>query len=72
MKENNMCCKEGNPFVTLAAVCGGMFLVVTLFVLIFNKENSGVLIPIVWGFVVLGIVLGAYQLKSLRDPKKKK
>ncbi len=72
MKDNDAHAKDQNPFVTIAAVCGGMFLMTTIFVLIFDKENSGVLISIVWGFVVLGIALGAFQLQSMREPKKKK
>jgi hypothetical protein len=59
--------KDPSDFVKLAAVVGGIFLVIVVVVLIFAKEalvfvfTSGV-----WAFVVLGIVLGAFQYKAMQ------
>jgi hypothetical protein len=54
--DNTMCCKEGNPFVAIPAVLGGIFLVICVLFLLFGREQMGILVPIVWAFVVLGIV----------------
>lgn len=58
-----MCC-EKNPFVAIGASLGGIFLVITALFLIFAKELAGILVPIVWGFVVLGAMLGMFAYKA--------
>ena len=63
MKENN----EPTNFVKLASVIGGIFLVVVIMVLIFAREALVfVFTSAVWAFVVLGIVLGAFQYKAMK------
>jgi hypothetical protein len=51
MKED----KDNNPFVAITAVTGGIFLVIAVVFLIFAKADLALLIPIVWGFVILGV-----------------
>jgi len=62
---------EPSQFVKLAGALGGIFLVITLFFLIFAPDQAAFLATIAWAFVVLGIVLGAFQLKALQKPKAK-
>ena len=63
MKDNN---DPGN-FVKLASVIGGIFLVVVIVVLIFAKDQLVfVFTSGVWAFVVLGMVLGAFQYKAMQ------
>jgi hypothetical protein len=64
MKNEN---KE-NHYVSIVAVTLGIFLVLTALFLIFAKEQLGILVPISWAFVVLGIVAAA--LSGRRDKKK--
>jgi len=57
------------PYVKLgASICGIAFVMVIIFA-IFARDYLNITIPIVWAFVVLGIVLGFFQLKS--DTKSK-
>ena len=62
---------EPSQFVKLAGALGGIFLVITLFFLIFAPDQAAFLATIAWAFVVLGVVLGAFQLKALQRPKAK-
>ena len=63
MKDNN----DPGSFVKLASVIGGIFLVIVMVVLIFAKEALiFVFTSAVWAFVVLGIVLGAFQAKVMK------
>ena len=56
---------EGNPFVAIAAVLGGILLTIIIVVLIFAKEFIVPIIPtLVWGFVVLGALLGYFASKK--------
>ncbi|MBW2971748.1 hypothetical protein KY359_01805 [Candidatus Woesearchaeota archaeon] len=64
------CCKGGDHFVSIPASLAGIFLAITVLFLIFAKESLGLLIPLVWAFVVLGIVALAFAYKS-QAPKKK-
>lgn len=64
-------CHETNDFVKLAGSLGGIFLVIVLFFLIFAQEQAAFLVAIAWAFVVLGIVLGAFQLKTMQKSRKK-
>ncbi len=63
--------KEPSDFVKLAGALGGIFLVITLFFLIFAPDQAAFLTTIAWAFVVLGIVLGAFILKSQQKPKRR-
>ena len=57
--------KEPSDFVALAGVIGGIFLVITIMVLIFAKESLVFLLTnAIWAFVVLGIALGGFMSKS--------
>jgi hypothetical protein len=53
-------CEDKNPFVGIAAILGGIMLVIVLMFLIFAKESLGYAVGIAWGFVVLGIFLGLF------------
>jgi len=58
-------CKEPSDFVKLAGTIGGILLTIIVLVLIFAKDQIVPIIPLIaWPFVVLGIVLGMFQLKS--------
>lgn len=49
--------KEENKkdvFVAIPATLGGIFLVIVVLFLLFANASLGLLIPIVWAFVVLG------------------
>ena len=57
--------KEGNPFVAIAAVLGGILLTIIIVVLIFAKEFVVPIMPtLVWGFVVLGGLLGFFASRK--------
>ena len=57
--------KEQSDYVSLAGVIGGIFLVITIMVLIFSRESMVFLLTnAVWAFVVLGIVLGGFMSKT--------
>ena len=58
--------KNRNPITDLAGIIGGVFMVIAVIVLLAAQDNVEVLIPIAWAFVVLGIVLGAFQYKLLK------
>ncbi len=60
-------CHDGSDFVKIAGAIGGMLLVIIAIFVIFAKELMASVLPsIVWGFVVLGIVLGSFSLKSTK------
>jgi hypothetical protein len=54
MKED--CCNNKGPFVAIPSAMAGIFLVLAVLFLLFAKTSLGLLVPIVWAFVVLGIV----------------
>ena len=57
--------KEQSEYVALAGAVGGIFLVITIMVLIFDRESMVFLLTnTVWAFVVLGIVLGGFMSKT--------
>ena len=57
--------KETSDFVKIAGAIGGMLLVIIVLFLVLAKEMMVTVLPtIVWGFVVLGIVLGMFSMKS--------
>ena len=59
--------KEPNDYVKLAGALGGIYLVIVLITLIFAKESLVfVFTNVIWAFVVLGIVLGAFMAKGKR------
>lgn len=65
--------KDTNAFVKLAGVLGGVLVVIIIFVLIFAKEQIFVVAnTVVWAFVVLGVVLGAFILKAQSPRQKRK
>lgn len=60
---------EQSDFVKIAGAIGGMLLVIIVLFLVLAKEMMVTVLPtIVWGFVVLGIVLGV--LASKKEKKK--
>lgn len=60
--------KKENQFVSIIAVTLGIFMIITVLFLILAKEQLGLLVPLSWAFVVLGIVVAAF---SARKDKKK-
>ena len=57
--------KEQSEYVALAGAIGGIFLVLTIMVLIFAKESVVFLFTnAIWAFVMLGVVLGGFMSKT--------
>ncbi|MFP4524559.1 MAG: hypothetical protein ACLFO2_04595 [Candidatus Woesearchaeota archaeon] len=56
-------CEEKNPFVSIAASLGGIYLAVVAVVLIFAAESAEILESTAWAFVALGFfgMLFAYK-----------
>lgn len=72
MKDNkNECCGDKDPFVAITAIVGGISLVMVVLFLIFAKEQVGIMIPIVWAFVVLAFVACIFAYKTRKEYKKK-
>lgn len=64
------CCKNGaGNFVGIAAVLGGILLVMTVLFLIFARDQLSYLLGIAWGFVLLGVFLGLFTLLSMKGKK---
>ena len=58
-------CCEGSDLVKIAGAIGGMLLVIIVMFLLLAKDMMVPVLPtIVWGFVVLGVVLGAFAAKK--------
>jgi len=56
---------EGNPFVAITGVVGGILLTIIVLFLIFAKEMmASVLSSVVWGLVVLGIAMGFFASRK--------
>ena len=58
--------KDSNPFVAIGASLGGIYLVIVLFFLLFAKEQSFLLVSIVWAIALLGIALGFFAFLAAR------
>ena len=56
-------CDEKNPFVSIVASLGGIYLAVVAVVLIFAEGSADILESIAWAFVALGFfgMLFAYK-----------
>jgi Na+/H+ antiporter NhaC len=65
MKTEN---KKENQYVSIVAVTLGIFMVVSVLFLIFANDQLGILVPLSWAFVVMGIVAAAFASK--KDKKK--
>ena len=71
--------EDKNPFVAIPASLGGIFMVITILFLVLGRDNLLYLVPLLWGFVALGIaaLFFAYlsnktqKIKSVSDKKKK-
>jgi ABC-type transport system involved in cytochrome c biogenesis permease subunit len=67
MNEDMDCCRDGKmPFVAIPSAMAGIFLVITVLFLIFANSQLGLLVPIVWAFVVLGIVALLVAARAMR------
>lgn len=60
--------KKENQYVSIVVVTLGIFMIITILFLILAKDQLGLLIPLSWAFVVLGIVVAIF---STRKDKKK-
>lgn len=68
--ETACCSSSPSSFVALGASLGGILLVVIALFLIFaDNATLDVLIPIVWGYVVLGCALGFFNYLSIKNKK---
>jgi L-asparagine transporter-like permease len=68
-KENHHEEHDKNPFIAIPSSLGGMFLVIVIMFLIFAKDSLGILLGLIWGFVVLGIVAMAFAYQSTKKKK---
>ena len=62
---------DTSNYVKLATSMAGFILVVFIIGVIFGGSNALFVVPVAWGIVTLGIVLGLFQLRADR-PKAKK
>lgn len=68
MNEDMDCCRDGKmPFVAIPSAMAGIFLVLAVLFLIFANSQLGLLVPMVWAFVVLGIVAMFYAYKAMKN-----
>ena len=54
----------GNPFVAIPASLGGLYLGLICLLLIFAKEQVVLAVPLIWGFVVLGVFAMFFAYKA--------
>jgi hypothetical protein len=66
VKNDMACCNDKGPFVAIPAAMAGIFLVLAVLFIIFAKASLGLLIPLFWGFVVLGIVAMLFAYKAMK------
>jgi hypothetical protein len=66
-KENNR-----SPMVEIVGATLGIFLVVAVMFILFAKTELGLLVPISWAFIVLGIFAAIFQYKIMIGPQTKK
>lgn len=65
-KDDTMPEKKENTFVSIVAVTLGIFMIITVLFLILAPSQLGLLIPLSWAFVVLGLVVAIVSAKSAR------
>lgn len=51
---------DGNPFVRIAGVIGGIAVAITAIIGYFMSENAWILAPIIGTLAVMGILLGYF------------
>jgi len=67
MNQGMDCCgTDKMPFVAIPSAMAGIFLVLAVLFIIFAKDSLGLLVPLIWGFVVLGIVAMFYAYKVMK------
>lgn len=66
VKKDDCCKNDLGVFVSIPASLAGIFLVLTVLFLIFANSQLGLLVPIVWAFVVLGIVAVLVAARVMR------
>ena len=67
VKKDESCdCGGKCPFVAIPSALAGIFLVLAALFVFFAKESLGLLVPIVWAFVVLGILAMMFALKAVK------
>lgn len=71
MKKNE-CCPNRDYFIAIPASLGGIYLAIVVLFLILAKDQLEQVIPIVWAFVVLGVVALYFAYKSEVANKKGK
>ncbi|MGV8151368.1 MAG: hypothetical protein ACP5NV_06610 [Candidatus Woesearchaeota archaeon] len=60
--------EKENQYVSIVAVTLGIFMIITVLFLILAKDQLGILVPLSWAFVVMGIVASVFSSK--KDKKK--
>jgi len=56
--------KKENQYVSIVAVTLGIFMIITVLFLVLAQSQLGLLIPISWAFVVLGMVAAALSARA--------
>jgi hypothetical protein len=58
--------EKENQYVSIVAVTLGIFMIIAVLFLILAKEELGLLVPISWAFVVLGIAVAALSTRRVK------
>lgn len=58
--------EKENQYVSIVAVTLGIFMIIAVLFLILAKEELGLLVPISWAFVVLGIAVAALSTRKAK------
>jgi VIT1/CCC1 family predicted Fe2+/Mn2+ transporter len=66
VKKDECCCNGKCPFMAIPSALAGIFLVLAVLFLLFAKDQLALLIPLVWAFVVLGILAMLFALRAMK------
>ena len=58
--------EKENQYVSIVAVTLGIFMIIAVLFLILAKDQLGLLVPISWAFVVLGIAVAALSTRKAK------
>jgi len=58
--------EKENQYVSIVAVTLGIFMIIAVLFLILAKDQLGLLIPISWAFIVLGIAVAALSTRKAK------
>ena len=59
-------CRAKNPFLLIPVKIAGIYAIIVALFLLFAKSDAGLLVPIAWAFVVLGIIALFFAYRAER------